>query len=157
MLLVLLSRKQGPPTSQAFPSRNYQGCMTRRENPQSKSPSLIQLIAELLQAAGREPSLGLDVKSEAMAVGYLLAVHKIPQGNLRYRSAALTDDNVVEDLSAAESIAEEARSAATDACFSEPPTSSFAETIPSIRELRQAAGRPSCNRLFREAVRARMA
>jgi very-short-patch-repair endonuclease len=101
---------------------------------------LVRLIAELLQVAGRNPSLGLDVKSEAMAAGYLLAVHKIQQENLRYRSAALTDENVVEDLNAAGSIAEEARSAAADACFSEPPTSTFAGTIPSIRELRQAAG-----------------
>jgi hypothetical protein len=100
---------------------------------------LIQLIAELLQVAGREPNLGLDVKSEAIAVGYLLAVHKIPQENLRYRSLALADDNAVDDLSAARSIATEARRVATEAGFFEAPTSSFAETIPSIQELRQAA------------------
>jgi hypothetical protein len=101
---------------------------------------LTQLIAELLQVAGRDPSLGLDVKSEAMAAGYLHAVHKILPEHLRYRSLALTDDNAVDDLSAAQSIAEEAGSAAADARFSESPTFSFAETIPSIQELRQAAG-----------------
>jgi hypothetical protein len=101
---------------------------------------LVQLIAELLQAAGRDPNLGLDVKSEAMAAGYLHAVHRIPQKNLRYRSAALIDENVVDDLAAAQGIAEQARSAAADARFSEPATSALAETIPSAQELRQAAG-----------------
>ena len=75
-----------------------------------------------------------------MAAGYLYAVNKIPQENLRYRSAALTDENAVDDLSAAQSVAKEARSAAADARFSEPPSPSLAKTIPSRQELRQAAG-----------------
>ena len=101
---------------------------------------IVQLIAELLQLSGRDPGLGLDVKAEAMAAGYLYAVNKIPQENLRYRSAALTDENAVDDLSAAQSVAKEARSAAADARFSEPPSPSLAKTIPSRQELRQAAG-----------------
>jgi hypothetical protein len=100
--------------------------------------SLVQLIATLLQVA--DPSLGVDAKSEAMVAGYLHEVLKIPQENLHYRSDALTDQNAINYLSAAQSIAEEARSAAADARFSEPPTSSLAETIPSFQELRQAAG-----------------
>jgi hypothetical protein len=102
---------------------------------------LTQLIAELLRVAGRHSNnLGFDEKSEAMAVGYLHAVHKISPENLRYRSLALTDESAVEELRAAESVANEVQSAAADARFSDPVTSSFAETIPSVQELRQAAG-----------------
>jgi very-short-patch-repair endonuclease len=101
---------------------------------------LTQLITELLQVAGCDPGLALDVKSEAMAAGYLHAVYRIPHEHLRYRAVALTDDNAVDDLAAAQGIAEEARSAAADARFSEPATSALAETIPSVQELRQAGG-----------------
>jgi Protein of unknown function (DUF4011) len=73
---------------------------------------LVQLIADLLQVAGRDPYLDLDVKSEAMAAGYLHVVHRIPQQNLRYRSAALIDGNAVDDLATAKGISEEARIAA---------------------------------------------
>jgi very-short-patch-repair endonuclease len=105
-----------------------------------KIASLAHLITELLQVAGRDPSLALDVRSEAMATGYLHAVHKIPSDELRYRSHALTDENAIDELSAAQRIAEEARGAAAEARFSEAPTSGFAEAIPSIQELRKAAG-----------------
>ena len=105
-----------------------------------KIARLVHLITELLQVAGRDPSLGLDVRSEAMAAGYLHAVHKIAFQDLRYRSRALTDENAVEELTAAQRIVEEARGAAEEARFSEAPTSSFAEAIPSIQELRNAAG-----------------
>jgi Protein of unknown function (DUF4011) len=110
-----------------------------RESAQ-KIARLVQLITELLQVAGRDPSLGLDVRSEAMAAGYLHAVHKIALEDLRYRSRALTDENAIEELGAAQKIAEEARGAAAEARFSDAPTSSFTEAIPSIQELRKAAG-----------------
>jgi very-short-patch-repair endonuclease len=100
---------------------------------------LVQLIGQLLQVAGRDPNRSLDVKSEAMAAGYLHSVHRIRQENLRYRSIALLEENVADELAAAQGIAEEARSAASDAGFSEPATSALADTIPSTQELRQAA------------------
>ena len=59
---------------------------------------------------------------------------------LRYRSHALTDENAIDELRTAQAIATKARAAAAEARFSEPPTSSLAKTIPSIQELRQAAG-----------------
>jgi hypothetical protein len=66
-----------------------------------ESARLVQLITKLLQVAGRDPSVGLDVKSEAMAAGYLHAVHNVPPENLRYRSRALAVDNAIDELSAA--------------------------------------------------------
>jgi hypothetical protein len=105
-----------------------------------KIARLGHLIIELLQVAGRDPTVSLDVRSEAMAAGYLHAVHKIPSEDLRYRSRSLTHENAIEELGAAQAIAEEARGAAAEARFSEPPTASFAEAIPSIQELRKAAG-----------------
>ncbi|MFB9268372.1 DUF4011 domain-containing protein [Bradyrhizobium erythrophlei] len=102
--------------------------------------SLVQLMAELLHAAGRDPSAVPDVKSEAMAAGYLLVVPKIQQDNLRYRSPSLTAEAIVDELNAARGLAEEARSAATEARFSEQATSSLADSMPSVGELRRAAG-----------------
>jgi hypothetical protein len=105
-----------------------------------KIARLVHLITELLRVAGRDPTVSLDVRSEAMAAGYLHAVHKISSEDLRYRSFSLTHENAIEELNAAQGIAEEARGAAAEARFSEPPTVSFAESIPSIQELRKAAG-----------------
>ena len=82
----------------------------------------------------------ISVVTEAVAVGFLHAVRKITPENLRYRSHALTDENAIDELRTAQAIATKARAAAAEARFSEPPTSSLAKTIPSIQELRQAAG-----------------
>ncbi|WP_316173010.1 DUF4011 domain-containing protein [Bradyrhizobium sp. SZCCHNRI2049] len=102
--------------------------------------SLVRLIAELLQTAGRDPEAEPDVKSEAMAAGYLLVVPKIRQDNLRYRSEALAAESVVDELNLAQGLADEAKSAAAEARFSEQATSSLADSIPSAAELRRAAG-----------------
>ena len=39
---------------------------------------------------------GLDVRSEAMAAGYLHSVHKICSEDLRYRARSLTQENAIE-------------------------------------------------------------
>lgn len=101
---------------------------------------LVQLMTELLQVAGRDPRAGPDVKSEAMAAGFLHAVLKIRQDNLRYRSQALTAESAIDEINVAQGLAEEARSAALEARFSEQATSNLAESIPSVAELRRAAG-----------------
>ena len=46
-----------------------------------KVARLVQLITKLLQVAGRDPSLAVDIKSEAVAVGFLHAVRKITPEN----------------------------------------------------------------------------
>jgi hypothetical protein len=102
--------------------------------------SLVRLMAELLQTAGRDPGAVPDVKSEAMAAGYLLIVPKIRQENLRYRSQALAAESAVDELNFARGLADEAKSAAAEARFSEQANSSLADTIPSVAELRRAAG-----------------
>ena len=102
--------------------------------------SLVRLMTELLQAAGRDPGAAPDVKSEAMAAGYLHVVPKIRQESLRYRSQALMADTIGEELRAAQTLAEEAKSAAAEARFSEQAVSSLAESLPSVVELRRAAG-----------------
>ncbi|MHC2722196.1 very-short-patch-repair endonuclease [Bradyrhizobium diazoefficiens] len=102
--------------------------------------SLVRLMTDLLDAAGRDPNAASDVKSEAMAAGYLLVIPKLRQDNLRYRSQALTTDSVVDDLDAARELAGEARSAAIEARFSEQATTGLADSIPSAEELRRAAG-----------------
>lgn len=102
--------------------------------------SLVRLMTELLQAAGRDPGTALDVKSEAMAAGYLHVVPKIRQENLRYRSQALIEDTIGEELRAAQTLAEEAKSAAAEARFSEQALTSLAGSLPSVVELRRAAG-----------------
>lgn len=101
---------------------------------------LFQLIAELLQVAGRDPSLGSDVKSEAMAAGFLHAVLKIRPDDLRYRSQTLTAETSLDGLTVAQDIADEAKAAAAEARFSEQATVSLSESIPSVSELRHAAG-----------------
>lgn len=106
----------------------------------SRLASLVRLMAELLQTAGRDPGADPDVKSEAMAAGYLLVVPKIRQDNLRYRSQALAAESVVDDLNFAQGLADEAKSAEAEARFSEQATSGLAGSIPSVTELRRAAG-----------------
>jgi hypothetical protein len=101
---------------------------------------LVELIRDLLAVAGRDLNLELDLRAEAMVAGYLHAVRQLQPDNLRYRSNALAADSVIDELSAAQSLADQVRSAAAEARFPEPPTSGFAEVIPSIQELRQAAG-----------------
>jgi very-short-patch-repair endonuclease len=106
----------------------------------STHSQLVQLIAELLQVAGRDPSLGSDVKSEAMAAGFLHAVLKIRPDDLRYRSQTLTAENSLDGLTVAQGIADEGKAAAAEARFSEQATASLSESIPSVSELRHAAG-----------------
>lgn len=101
---------------------------------------LVRLMAELLSAANRDPNAPSDVKSEAMAAGYLLVVPKIREDNLRYRSQALTAETVIDDLAAAQELAGEIKAAAAEASFSEQATTSLADSIPSVAELRRAAG-----------------
>lgn len=100
---------------------------------------LTQLIAELLEVAGRGPGLPLDLKAEAMAAGYLHAVHQLPSDYLGYRSSILGDDTVVDVLSAGQHLAQGARSAAAEAHFAEQPTSDLAGMIPPTQVLRHAA------------------
>ncbi|MGY4432714.1 hypothetical protein ACVWWO_005191 [Bradyrhizobium sp. F1.13.1] len=102
--------------------------------------SLVRLMADLLSAASRDPNAPSDVKSEAMAAGYLLVVPKIRQDNLRYRSQALTAEAAIDDLGFAQELAGEVKSAAAEASFSEQATTSLADSIPSVAELRRAAG-----------------
>jgi hypothetical protein len=99
-----------------------------------------RLVTELLAIAGRDPAAPVDIKSEAMAAGFLHHVRKLSTDHLHYRSAALSEDGAAEELAAAESIAQEAREAATDAAFAEKPTALIAESIPAVQELRHAAG-----------------
>ncbi|MET4717142.1 very-short-patch-repair endonuclease/DNA polymerase III delta prime subunit [Bradyrhizobium japonicum] len=102
--------------------------------------SLVRLMADLLSAASRDPNAPSDVKSEAMAAGYLLVIPKIRQDNLRYRSQALTAEAAIDNLGAAHELAGEVKSAAAEASFSEQATTRLADSIPSVAELRRAAG-----------------
>jgi ParB-like chromosome segregation protein Spo0J len=101
---------------------------------------IVQLISQLLAIAGRDAAAPIDFKAEAMAAGYLHQLRQLPPDNLRFRSSLLADESAIDTLTAAQAIANEAHAAAAEAKFEETPNVAFSESIPSIQELRQAAG-----------------
>jgi hypothetical protein len=101
---------------------------------------IVQLLADLFAAARRDPTAAPDIKAEAMAAGFLHVMRQLPPENVRYRSAALSEDSAIEELTAAQAIANEANAAADAAKFGEPPNMVLAQSIPAIHELRHAAG-----------------
>lgn len=101
---------------------------------------IVRLLADLLATVRRDPASGMEVKAEAMAAGFLHVMRQLSPENVRYRSAALSDDAVVEHLKAAQAAANEANAAAAEAKFGEQPSIALAQSIPSVQELRHAAG-----------------
>jgi hypothetical protein len=101
---------------------------------------VLELVRELLAFAGRDPSTPPGVKGEALAAGFLHVVGQLSPEDARFRSAALADDSAIEELKLAETLGGEVKAAATDAKFGEPPNATLAQSIPTISELRHAAG-----------------
>ena len=99
----------------------------------------LQLIIDVLSAVHSETKREIDFKAEAMVVGYLHHIGAASPDLLRYRSSALDQDAAVEVLTDANAIATEAMAAAVDARFEDPATVDFAESVPSVAELRHAA------------------
>ncbi|MCC6947020.1 MAG: DUF4011 domain-containing protein [Bradyrhizobiaceae bacterium] len=100
---------------------------------------VIKLISDVWAMAGRDPRGHADLKAEAVVAGYLHALRQFPVENSRYRSTALADDEIVEDLLVAEATAQEALAAAADANFDDPFDPHLVETTPTVAELRHAA------------------
>jgi hypothetical protein len=101
---------------------------------------IVRLLADLLSTVRRDLASGMDVKAEAMAAGFLHVMGQLSPENVRYRSAALSEDGAIEHLTAAQAVANEANAAAVEAKFDETPSIALAQSIPSVQELRQAAG-----------------
>jgi very-short-patch-repair endonuclease len=101
---------------------------------------IIELLHELFALAGRDVGAAFDVKSEAMGAGFLHVMGQLSSDDARFRSATLSDDSMVEDLAAAVALAADVKSAASEAKFAEEPNAALAQSIPSVSELRQAAG-----------------
>ena len=101
---------------------------------------MVQLIADVLAAVGRDPKREIEFKAEAMVAGYLHHVAALPGERYRWRSNPLDQDGCIEALMEADATAAEARNAAAEARFEDAPTPHFAELLPSVSELRQAAG-----------------
>ena len=102
--------------------------------------AVVQLIADVLTAVGRDPNREIDFKAEAMVAGYLHHVVALPRERHRWRSSLLDQEECIEALMEADATAGDARSAAAEARFEDAPTPHFAESLPSVSELRQAAG-----------------
>jgi hypothetical protein len=102
--------------------------------------AVVELIADVLAAVGRDLKREIDFKAEAMVAGYLHHVAALPGERYRWRSNHLDQDGCIEALMEADATAGEARNAAAEARFEDPPTPHFAESLPSVSELRQAAG-----------------
>ncbi len=135
----LLEDAQGLGLSQ-MPSERLGEAADAARQDADRGTRLQQIIDELLAISGRDPAAPVNVTSEAMAVGYLHHVPQLSSENLRYRTPALAEDDAVEELAAAQRIADEAHAAATEARFAEVPTAILAESIPMVQELRHAAG-----------------
>jgi hypothetical protein len=102
--------------------------------------AVVQLIADVLAAVGRDPAREIDFKAEAMVAGYLHHVAALTGERDRWRSSLLDQEGCIEALMEADATAGEARSAAAEARFEDPATPHFAESLPSVSELRGAAG-----------------
>ncbi len=99
----------------------------------------VKLLARVFVIAKCDPATEPDFKAEAIAAGFLRCVQQFPYDKAQYRSALLSSDGIVEDILAAQVIAQEASAAAANAQFSEQATATLAESIPHIFELRDAA------------------
>src|SRR5262249_1484346 len=68
---------------------------------------IIELIRSVLACAGRDSSAPLDVKAEALAAGFLHVMGQLAPEDARFRSAALADDSVIDELTLADALAGE--------------------------------------------------
>jgi hypothetical protein len=113
-----------------------------RADAQKRASDLIravELMAGVFIIAKRDAATEPDLKAEAIATSFLHNVRLFPFAKSHYRLPRLAEDGVVEDILAAQEIALEARAAATNARFAEPPTPALAVSIPHAQELREAA------------------
>lgn len=101
--------------------------------------AIVQLIEDVLTFVHLGPKREIDHKVEAMVTGYLYHVARLATERRRLRSSALSQDGIVEALVDADATAAEARGAAEQAGFEEPPTVHLAQSLPSVAEMRAAA------------------
>lgn len=104
-----------------------------------KATANIAIADRVLALAGIDIGAERDAKSEAVLAGFLLLLNRLPLEKLRYRSPHFVEDEVVEELEAAQATAEQAAAAFTDSGLSGEPTSERARSIPDAAELRAAA------------------
>jgi hypothetical protein len=115
------------------------GFCSQAQRQADERAAALRLIIDVLAAAHPDTKREIDFKAEAMVVGYLHHIGAASPDLLRYRSSALDQDTAIEVLNDAEVIATEALAASVGARFEDPATVDFAESLPSVAELRRAA------------------
>ena len=98
-----------------------------------------ELLMRVLAVAKCDAGIVPDIKAEAAAAGFLRLAVDLTREKARYRDAILIEDGIVDTLAAALRIVQEADDAAAEAQFDEEASADFAESIPSVHELREAA------------------
>ena len=124
--------------SEATPNE-LKGLCGQAQKQADERAAALQLIIDVLAVVHSGMKHEIDFKAEAMVVGYLHHIGDASPDLLRYRSSALDQDAAIEVLTDANRIATEALAAAVEARFEDPATVDFAETLPSVAELRHAA------------------
>lgn len=89
--------------------------------------------------AGVGPDFRPDTRTDAIIAGFLLLLHGLPREKLRYRSARFVEDEVIEDVQSAQSVAEQAIAAFQESGLSGTATGDQASSAPGPAELRAAA------------------
>jgi hypothetical protein len=109
---------------------------------QTKAASLnraTELLARAFALSGRGPSTGADLKIDAVVTFFLHHVHQFPYELAHLRLSSLAEDGAIEAIATVQDLAQSAAAAAEQAQFNERATSTFAEALPSSRDLREAA------------------
>jgi hypothetical protein len=99
----------------------------------------VELLGRVFEIAKCDANTIPDIKAEIVAAGFLRLAKELTREKARYRADTLVEDGVIDALSAALQVVQEAGAAIAEAQFDEEATPAFAESIHEVRELRNAA------------------